>query len=133
MTTSRSTSEDTLRKAGLHTNYCPAHRGAAKSGKTVLHLDQAGQYGSAWSSLTLDDFLTWARQQEELTGLENTQLPDKEGTAEAIDAQDFLHIKFGLAEESLYSNIRLYQQPIDLGSSRHFSLDLAGKAGCPPT
>ena len=113
---------------------CSAHRGAAKCGKTVLHLDQAGHYGSAWSSLTLDDFLSWARQKAECTAHgEDNQSPSKQAAAadvsEAVEAQDLLHINVGHGQSSVYSNFQLSQQSIDLGSSRGFSLDLAGKAG----
>ena len=38
------------------------YRTAAKAGKSVLHLDQAKNYGAAWSSLTLDEILAWAQQ-----------------------------------------------------------------------
>lgn len=101
---------------------------------TVLHLDQAGHYGSAWSSLTLDEFLLWSRQQTEDAALdEASRAPRKhESAAETSEEADItmLHISVGAGRQSVYSNLQLYQQSIDLGSSRNFSLDLAGKAWC---
>ena len=45
-----------------------------------------------------------------------------------MDGQDLLHISVLPGQESVYSNLQLCQQSVDLGSSRDFSLDLAGKA-----
>ena len=36
------------------------YRAAAKRGKSVLHLDPAGYYGSHWTSFQLDQFLDWS-------------------------------------------------------------------------
>lgn len=113
---------------------CSGHRGAAKAGKTVLHLDQAGHYGSAWTSLTLDDFLIWAQQQPSTAGLaKDRQSPGKQGAAgdtgeDTAEATDLVHIRIDNDQDSMYSNMQLHQQSIALGSSRNFSLDLAGKA-----
>ena len=112
-----------------------AHRGAARCGKTVLHLDQAGHYGSAWSSLTLDEFLIWSRQQTEDAALDESSLSPRNQdsaaeTSEQVEVTNMLRVDVGPGRRSVYSNLQLYQQSIDLGSSRSFSLDLAGKAWC---
>jgi len=104
-------------------------RAAAKSGKTVLHLDQAENYGSAWSSLTLDQFLAWTERQagcESLSPAEQQAAP--QDTA-ASNAQDLVHVPVPHQQAALYSNVQLHRQHVELGSSREFSLDLAGKAG----
>ena len=102
----------------------------------MLQLDQAGHYGSAWGSLTLEQFLSWAKQQAEATSsAESTQSPCRQEfvahTAEATKIQSLLQVGIPDDQAMMYSNFELYQQPVDLGSSREFSLDLAGKAGDP--
>ena len=112
-----------------------ACRAAAKCGKTVLQLDQAGHYGSAWSSLTLEQFLSWAKQQASSnSSAQSTQTCKQDfaaDTAEEARTQSLLHVDVPNDQALMYSNLELYQQPVDLGLSREFSLDLAGKAGDP--
>jgi len=109
-------------------------RSAARSGKTVLHLDQADSYGSAWSSLNMDQFLVWADRTSSSTAMpplrQQTGLQESASTtaADAVDA-DFLQVPMTHEQAQTYSNTQLHQQPVGLGSSREFSLDLAGKAG----
>lgn len=40
-------------------------RAAAQAGKSVLHLDAAGSYGSHWTSHRLDGLLAWADAQQQ--------------------------------------------------------------------
>lgn len=40
-------------------------RAAAQAGKSVLHLDPAGSYGSHWASHRLDSLLEWAESQQQ--------------------------------------------------------------------
>lgn len=109
-------------------------RSAARSGKTVLHLDQADSYGSAWSSLNMDQFLVWANQTSSFTAMspvrQQTGLQES-ATTIAADAAgaDLLQVPMTHEQAQTYSNTQLHQQPVGLGSSREFSLDLAGKAG----
>ncbi|KAL0032286.1 hypothetical protein WJX79_002547 [Trebouxia sp. C0005] len=106
---------------------------AARSGKTVLHLDQADSYGSAWSSLNMDQFLVWADQTSSSTATPPVQEPtglQESANITAADAAgaDLLRVPVTHEQAQTYSNTQLHQQPVALGSSREFSLDLAGKA-----
>lgn len=107
-------------------------RAAARSGKTVLHLDQADNYGSAWSSLNLDQFLMWADQKSNSTALppvrQQTSLQESVLTAADDAGADLLRVPVTHEQAQTYSNTQLHQQPVGLGSSREFSLDLTGKA-----
>ena len=108
-------------------------RAAAKSGKTVLHIDQAASYGSAWGSFNLDQFLGWAHQVSDSMAMPSVA-PQAEaqgsGNSAPADesASEFLHIPVNHAQDQTYSNMQLHQQPVELGPSREFSLDLASKA-----
>ena len=108
-------------------------RAAAKSGKTVLHIDQAASYGSAWSSLTLDQFLGWAHQVSDFMAMPSAAAQagaQGSGNSAAADAcaSEFLHVPVNHAQDQTYSNMQLHQRPVELGPSREFSLDLASKA-----
>ncbi len=48
----------------LNTKLSP-RRAAAQAGKSVLHLDAAGSYGSHWASHRLDGLLAWADAQQQ--------------------------------------------------------------------
>lgn len=105
---------------------------AARSGKTVLHLDQADSYGSAWSSLNTDEFLVWADHTSSSTAMpsvrQQTGLQESANitVADAAGA-DLLQVPMTHEQAQTYSNTQVYQQPVGLGPSREFSLDLAGK------
>ncbi|KAL0034245.1 hypothetical protein WJX77_005229 [Trebouxia sp. C0004] len=105
---------------------------ASRSGKTVLHLDQADSYGSAWSSLNMDQFLVWEDQTSSSTAMppvrQQTGLQESASTTAADAAgADLLRVPVTHEQAQIYSNTQLHQQPVELGSSREFSLDLAGK------
>ena len=104
-------------------------RTAAKSGKSVLHLDQAKSYGAAWSSLTLEEFLAWAQHPWALPG-ESSEVVNAAARHNAEQKlHGALHVPAQDGQSQLYSNVELYQQQGDLGPSREYSIDLASKAG----
>lgn len=82
----------------------------------------------------MDQFLGWADQTSSTTAmspvLQQTGLQES-ATTTAADAAgaDLLQVPMTHEQAQTYSNTQLHQQPVGLGSSREFSLDLAGKAG----
>ena len=104
-------------------------RTAAKSGKSVLHIDQAKNYGAAWSSLTLDEILAWSQQHSTSSGTSADLPPAALQPTADQQLQHALHISAQDGQSQLYSNVELYQQHENLGPSREYSIDLAGKAG----
>ncbi len=82
----------------------------------------------------MDQFLVWADQTSSSTAMppvrQQTGLQESASTtaADAVDA-DFLQVPMIHEQAQTYSNTQLHRQPVGLGSSREFSLDLAGKAG----
>ena len=82
----------------------------------------------------MDQFLVWANQTSSSTAVspvrQQTGLQES-ATTIAADAAgaDLLQVPMTHEQAQTYSNTQLYQQPVGLGSSRDFSLDLAGKAG----
>lgn len=82
----------------------------------------------------MDQFLVWADQTSSSTATPPVQEPtglQESANITAADAAgaDLLRVPVTHEQAQTYSNTQLHQQPVALGSSREFSLDLAGKAG----
>ena len=82
----------------------------------------------------MDQFLVWADQTSSSTAMppvqEQTGLEESaNSTAADAAGADLLQVPMTHEQAQTYSNTQLHQQPVGLGASREFSLDLAGKAG----
>ena len=104
-------------------------RTAAKLGKSVLHLDQANNYGAAWSSLTLEEVLAWGQHRWALPGESNKPVDAAARPDAEQQLHGALHVPAQDGQSQLYSHVELYQHQEDLGPSREYSIDLASKAG----
>ncbi|XP_068649018.1 rab escort protein 1 isoform X2 [Aristolochia californica] len=96
--------------------------GASAIGKSVLHLDPNGFYGSHFSSLSLHPFIQFLETQQNIP----SQLPEHP-TVIATSSPSDDYSSFSIKSRRLYSEIEICTfAPEALEPSRSFSLDLSG-------
>eukprot|EP00898_Chlorokybus_atmophyticus_P002211 jgi/Chlat1/2991/Chrsp2S04714 len=111
---------------------------AAKAGKSVLHLDHAESYGSAWGAMPLEAFQHWVSEggkgvapsgarapllaalsatgEGHENGNPSQSLDEAMATAAAVDVAGLAAVPVGVGED-IYTNFEVWQPPVQPSTS----------------